>query len=893
MHRKRGYREFAWPTAFAAAMALLCVSYFVIPGPAAATAISVLLTLMPAVAILSGIRLHRPAYRLPWGLLAFQQVINAVGTLVMVGQEQLHGQRIGIPTPADLPLLLVYPLLIGALLSLVKARNPGRDGVSLLDACIVTASLATLSWVFVISPSLHDAGLSLGGRLVGVAYPLMDMLMLAILARFLLDRGPRPLAYSTFVAYVVLTLVCDSLMVLARVDGSWRTDSPLVDGYVLAGVLLGVSALHPSMRRLTDPAPPGVARVSRVRIGGLLALATLVIPLLVTTQRLIGQRIDVVAIVAASLVLAVLAMLRMSILVQDLRRVMRQNADLHRAEHEERFRRLVRHSSDVITVVDHDLVVRYHTPSTEPVLGYGPDELLDTSLLDLVHPDDTPLVSAAIAGVLAERSVEPTVECRIRHKDGRYVWTETIPAFVGDDVQGCVLTSRDVTERRALQERLDHQAFYDPVTGLANRALFADRTRHALDRRRNAFAPLAVLFLDLDDFKTVNDSLGHAAGDELLAAVGRLLQAAMRPSDTVARLGGDEFAILLEGLGDETEATRVTERLLVALSRPVRVGAQDIPVPATVGIALADLDRVPQADDLVRDAEAAMYIAKQQGKGGYACFAPSMHEALVRKLEFTAELRAAVERAEFAVHYQPIVELADGRITGAEALVRWHHPTRGMVSPVEFIPVAEQTGLIVPLGRWVLEEACRQAARWQEAGFFKVNVNLSVRQLHEPGFLAEVVGALDRTGLPPRALCLEITETFLADEEGQGSALLGELKRVGVQLAIDDFGTGYSSLSRLQQYPLDTLKIPKPFVDGIAGGNTALARAIADLAGTLGLDVVAEGIETADQWAELRRLGCRYGQGFHFARPMPADGIDALVARPLALTEMGRLPSGR
>jgi diguanylate cyclase (GGDEF)-like protein/PAS domain S-box-containing protein len=560
---------------------------------------------------------------------------------------------------------------------------------------------------------------------------------------------------------------------------------------------------------------------------------------------------------------------------------------LHRQQSDERFRRLVRNASDVITVTDRDLVVVYQTPSAERVLGHAPDELVGTGVLELIHPEDRSRVETVVAGAGGDPHAESALECRIRHRDGRYLLAETIVTVTDDDISGYVFTTRDITERQALEDQLKHQAFHDSLTGLANRALFIDRMHHALARRRLADAPLAVLFLDLDDFKTINDSLGHVAGDRLLTEVAARLRQCLRPSDTPARLGGDEFAILLEDLGDETEATNVAERVLAALQPPFTVDGQEVVARASIGIAIADLDRIPRGDDLLRDAEAAMYTAKNQSKGGYACFAPSMHEALLRKLELTAQMRGAVERREFLVHYQPIVELATGEITGVEALVRWQHPTRGLVSPVEFIPLAEETGLIVPIGRWVLEQACAQGARWRrEFGrTLEINVNLSVRQMQDSLFVRQVGEILADTGMEPGALTLEITESFLADDNETTSHRLAELKRLGVRLAIDDFGTGYSSLSRLQQFPIDTLKIPKPFVDGLLRGSdhSALARAIADLAGRLSMDVVAEGIEEYAQWQELRSFACKFGQGFYFAKPVDSATIDGLLSgEPMA-----------
>ncbi|GAB3846287.1 hypothetical protein GCM10027610_064110 [Dactylosporangium cerinum] len=456
--------------------------------------------------------------------------------------------------------------------------------------------------------------------------------------------------------------------------------------------------------------------------------------------------------------------------------------------------------------------------------------------------------------------------------------TETVGRVVDDaDVSGYLMTTRDVTERKALEDQLTHRAFHDELTGLANRALLADRVHHALERRGNPYRHLAVLVVDLDDFKTINDSLGRSVGDGMLRATADRLRTCLRSADTAARLGGDEFAMLLEHLDDAAEAARVAERVLATLRQPLSIGGREIQPQASVGIALPDPDRPPDADELLRNADVAMHMAKRQGRNRFAYFAPSMHAGLVEKLDLAHDLRGAVERHELLVHYQPFVDLADGTVVGAEALVRWPHPTKGLIAPDRFIPLAEESGLILPLGYAVLDTACRQAAAWPG---LKISVNLSPRQVQDPAVVLYVQQTLARSGLPPHLLTLEITESLLHEDAEVAQHRLGELKALGVQLAVDDFGTGYSSLSRLHDFPIDILKIPKPFVDGVAEGaeRSALARAILDLAAALGLEVVAEGIEHAAQAEELRRLGCPVGQGFHFSRPVPAPDFEVFRA---------------
>ncbi|HEX5580161.1 MAG TPA: EAL domain-containing protein [Gemmatimonadaceae bacterium] len=435
---------------------------------------------------------------------------------------------------------------------------------------------------------------------------------------------------------------------------------------------------------------------------------------------------------------------------------------------------------------------------------------------------------------------------------------------------------------RRSEERLAHQAFHDPLTDLANRALFLDRVRHALARRQRSDAGVAVLFVDLDDFKKVNDSLGHATGDRLLVAAAERLCGCVRSADTVARLGGDEFAVLVEDAGGPTDAALVAERLVDALRAPFGVGSTELFVSASVGVAIAAPGE--SADDLLRNADVAMYYAKARRKDGHAVFEPWMHEAVRERLAIEADLRRALERNELSLHYQPIVRLDTGIPIGVEALVRWQHPDRGAVSPGAFIPVAEDTGLIVSLGRWILREACEQARRWQSARAgvappLRVTINISGRQLQDASFVADVRETLAATGVDATSLVLEITESVLMQHTEVVLERLRELKALGLSLAIDDFGTGYSSLGYLQRFPIDILKIDKAFVDAVrdGDGDPALARAVIALGDSLGMQTVAEGIEGAAQADGLRRLGCQLGQGYHFARPLPAEALSALL----------------
>jgi diguanylate cyclase (GGDEF)-like protein/PAS domain S-box-containing protein len=582
------------------------------------------------------------------------------------------------------------------------------------------------------------------------------------------------------------------------------------------------------------------------------------------------------------------------LLAREAGRVRRQ-AELDQAEaaNRERFRSLVQHSSDVITVTDAVGTIIYQSPSVTTVFGYDPSHLLGTELQRLVHPDDVRSVVRTLVET-AKASGSERIECRVRHADGSWRHVESAVTARLDDpsIEGMVLNTRDITERKELEDQLAHQAFHDSLTGLANRALFRDRVDHALARMRRQRRPIAVLLLDVDGFKTVNDSLGHAFGDAFLVAVAERLRALLRPSDTPCRLGGDEFAVLVEDLTEAIDATVVAERILDALRLPFVVDGKEIVSAASIGIAIADRPDTT-ADDLLRNADVAMYTAKNRGRNRSELFKPSMHQAMLDRLDLEADLRRAVDRGEFVLHYQPTVALDTGRISGMEALVRWRSPERGMVPPGMFISVAEDTGLIVRLGAWVLEEACRQAVAWHhEFGSDAprtMSVNLSARQLQDDRLVDDVASIISRTGIRPDALVLEITESaVMADAEAM-TARLHELKALGVRLAIDDFGTGYSSMSYLCSFPIDILKIDRSFVHGVRNEpqKMGIVRTIVELGHILELQTVAEGIELDEELQELRALQCDLGQGYWFARPLTVQQAVAMLAERAAARRRG------
>jgi diguanylate cyclase (GGDEF)-like protein/PAS domain S-box-containing protein len=545
------------------------------------------------------------------------------------------------------------------------------------------------------------------------------------------------------------------------------------------------------------------------------------------------------------------------------------------------FRSIVTASTDLVLVFGAG-GCRYASDSVAQILGRQNRELLGEHFAGFVHPDDLALVHAAYTH---GEPAELVFRLENRFGEWRHLEAHVTDLRSNRQIRGVVFNARDITERVQLEEQLTQQAFYDGLTGMANRALFRDRLDQALARSERSRGVLAVLLIDLDGFKQVNDSLGHDAGDELLKVVAERFEAELRPSDTMARLGGDEFAVLIDG-AHEAHATSVAGRLLSALAEPVWIAGRELSVGASIGVALHTGGEA-RSEDLLRHADVAMYAAKESGRGRFELFHYDMARELGELLGLEHELRLGLQRGEFTLHYQPEVNLESGEIVGVEALVRWNSPRRGLVPPDRFIRVAEATGLILGLGEFVLREACAQAAQWRREGLlperFVTWVNLSGRQLVGGGISRTVMSALEDAGLPPECLGLEVTETSLVEEGPGGARARAELQLLhgeGVRIAVDDFGTGFSSLGQLRSFPVDMIKVDRSFVQGVdeETKDAAITANLVMLAHALGVLAIAEGIESDSQLASLRGLGCDLAQGYLFARPMPAQDVRNVLA---------------
>ena len=842
------------------------------------------------------IRRNRPSNALAWYLFALGQFAFVSGDLIRAYYEVVVGGSAPFPGFADIAYTAAYPILTLSLILLVRSRDGAKDRANLIDVAIVVTSAGLLSWVYLIEPQTHQVGqLGVLGTVISISYPLWDLLLVAVAARLMLSSGARHTSYYLLCGSLLTLLVADSAYTIGLLNNTYHTGSPIDAGYLASYLLWGAAALHPSMRKLTQRGQAEVMRISRRRLL-FLTVVTLLAPFVRIFATLRNSDLPPLTTVVPTVILFLLVMARMSGLVKSLSGALQRHeeAERRRRQSEARFGSLVEHSSDIVLVMDGAGEIIYQSPSVSRVLGYGARELMTRRFIDLIHEHDRDATLAVIGEASQRAGSDPAlIGFRCRHQDGewRHIETAFTNLLADPTVGGIVLNARDVTEQVALQGQLSHQAFHDPLTDLANRVLFRDRVEHALARRSAADLPVAVLFLDIDNFKRVNDSLGHSAGDELLTEFAERLRGCIRAGDTAARLGGDEFAVLLDQPDD---AEVVAARLKTLLTTAFLIGYTEVFLTVSIGISVSD-GLSTNADEILRNADAAMYAAKSRGKATAVAFRPHMHQAALQRLELEGELRRAVEEKEFRVHYQPIVAIAGRRVVGFEALVRWAHPERGLLGPSEFISVAEESGLIRDIGRIVLHEATRQARAWHTMfgdPSLTMSVNLSAPQFASAELVGNIAQAVEASGMDPGRLIVEMTESVLMSDTEATLTRLAELRKLGVRFAVDDFGTGFSSFGYLRKFPINQLKIAKPFLDKIPGDEqeVALVRGMLELAHSIDLHVVAEGVEHPEQWHALSEMGCDYIQGYLIARPQSPERIGKLMeklngARPVVGTE--------
>jgi diguanylate cyclase (GGDEF)-like protein/PAS domain S-box-containing protein len=758
-----------------------------------------------------------------------------------------------------------YVLVMVGLVAFQQFPKTRQERVKFgLDAGTVFLGGLMAVWYFVIGPIAALGRSDRGTVFAQLLFALADLQILLGIAVHGVRRGEERyrLAFVTLLSGLVALLAGDVIYAQNRLAGTSGDGGPADFVFMIRWLLVGLAAfLH---ARASNRASASVERDPQ-QSTGMLPLAAVTVGYGTLAASAIGQWSSTEGgLILAAVGLTCVVMARQ---ISTLRENVRLATEAAARQTEARFRSLVQNASDLIIVVDNAGIVRYQSPSAERVLGYGSEALIGTRIAALLPADDSESVLAQVERTRGETGVSTQAEWRLRRGDGRWIRAEIIATNLRDDpnVGGVVLTIRDIEERKQFEEKLRYQALHDGLTGLPNRAMLADRVLHAKARSERGGLPTSLLLLDLDDFKTINDRFGHSAGDEVLGEVARRLETCIRTSDTPARLGGDEFAVLLEDTRDEHAAVEVAERIAAALRDPIDVAGEQVTISASVGIVVSGQGELE--GEIFRNADLAMYQAKKNGAGLREVYEPGMHTAVLERLQLEADLRHAVELGQIVVHFQPIVDLRTGRWLGAEALVRWQHPTRGFTLPSQFISVAETTGLIVSIGRHVLEEACRFAGEWGR-GYY-VSVNLSARQLQEANIVRHVAAALRHTGLHADQLILEITESVLMVETETTIRRLNELKTSGIRVAIDDFGTGYSSLAYLQNLPVDILKLDQSFIHGLDGGDLSpIARGVIDLGRALNLQIVAEGIEQPEEVQALLRAGCSLGQGYHFAKPL-------------------------
>jgi diguanylate cyclase (GGDEF)-like protein/PAS domain S-box-containing protein len=855
-------------------VASVCVVHALYPDGIAGNGTYLLITSGAAVVAWIGATRQSADRRFAWRLVAAGVSCSAAGDLIYYVRGLINDSLSNVSV-ADAFWLAAYVALAVGLSSLIVGGHGMRriDVDGLLDiGSFAVMAMVVVTQFNVVRDVINDSSYSISTRAIWTAYPVLDAALLGVVAHAMGSRRLRGLSGVFLSCGAALWLSADFI---SLVYGDSAAIHRWLDlGWMVGAVGLAVSAWPATASRSAQTTTFVVTRVTNGRI--FITLLPLLVPgVIEITQSAKGNDPNPAPLFVATVALVVLAFARSTRLVKARNR---QEAAL---EHSTRFyAALAENSSDAVIVIDEAGLILNDAPNLAAMLGQSGISTTGMDAFELLQPRDPDATRRVLARWWLTSGVVADAELRATQVDGTDRWFGVRAANLSTDpvVGGMVINLRDITDRKRAERALSHSGFHDSLTGLANRALFHDRLSHALDRTARSGLGVAVVYLDLDGFKMVNDSRGHEAGDQVLREVATRVTSAVRTLDTVSRLGGDEFAILIEESARVLdEAETVAERVLQALTEPFVVDVQHITLSASIGIAIGDMSCT--ASSMMRDADVAMYKAKTTGKAKWALYEPEMRTAALDRLELENDLHQAVAEQQLRLAYQPIIKLRSNKIVGFEALLRWQHPTRGLIQPNTFIPIAESSGTMVPIGRWVLEEACRTAAAWQRtfpARNLTMSVNLSARQLVATDIVGDVANALVRSGFGARSLILEMTESVLVQDAETATQRLQALRALGVRLAIDDFGTGYSSLSYLRQFPIDILKIDKSFTDTITDRTQIppIVHGLLDLARTLEMSTVAEGIEHEVQRDSLRDQHCEFGQGFLFAEPL--DAVDAL-----------------
>jgi diguanylate cyclase (GGDEF)-like protein/PAS domain S-box-containing protein len=839
------------------------------------------LDLLAALIILrAALHIELRRIRLAWAVLAVAMLVYAVGDGSWAWLD-LGGGSAASPSLADVAYVAYYPIVVAALFMFQQASSARRDTLRLtIDSLIVVIGGGIVVWHSLFRPVLASLDPNPVTAAFALGYPIGDLVLLFGVAATALRHPPEidSRALLSLVGGLGLMFVADVGYGQLNLTGSFGLERWPDVIYLSSTLLMALAGYF--------QAHPGATSSGRGKALSrwLLALPYVALAagysVLVTLAlgKITGELIEVLF---GALLLTAVVLIRQELVLRDNSRLLAEQA---RRESEERFRALTANSSDAVVLVDRDGVVTDATPVVGRVLGVDSSKLVGRPISRLVHADDAARIQAFIADVAAGRSVAQPIEWRLWDVTGVWRQVETIAANLLDDpsVGQIVLTTRDVRERKTLERQLTQVALHDLLTDLPNRTLFHDRVGQALASAVRGQQRTTVLSLDLDGFKRVNESLGQAAGDQVLQEVSRRLRVSVRVADTCARLGGDDFGVLLDGHSTREDALAAADRILAALREPIDLAGNAIHLTASMGVSTTGPNEVDAAG-LLRSAEVARSVAQNSGGDRAVVFEPAMQEAIQSRFELESELRRAIDQTEFVLNYQPIVDLATGELVGAEALIRWDHPTHGRIAPTVFIPPAEETGLIGEIGTWVLRTACAEATRWAALSpgrVPRVSINLSANQLADPQFAWTVQAAMAHASAIPSWVTLELTESMLMQNSAASLERLHALRALGVQIAIDDFGTGYSSLAYLEQFPITHVKIDRSFVTPLddPGRGAGVVRAIIEIGRALGLTTVAEGIETPTQLRRLRELGCGLGQGYLFARPLERDAMADLVA---------------